>query len=66
MSGRTAGPRTTCPGGQLVLGPRVREDSRSYDHVSGGTAGPRTMCTGNSWSTDNGFNATRKKSNDRV
>ena len=33
----TAGPRTTSPGGQLVLGPHVRGDS-----WSGGTAGPPT------------------------
>ena len=35
----TFGPRTTHPGGQLVLGPHVRGDS-----WSGGTRGPRTTC----------------------
>ena len=33
----TFGPRTTCPGGQLVLGPHVRGNS-----CSGGTRGPPT------------------------
>ena len=37
MSGGTSGPRTTCPGGHLVLGSRVRGDI-----WSGGTTCPLT------------------------
>ena len=45
-SGGTAGPRTTRPGGQLVLGLCAQGDSWFKDYASGGTAGPRTTCPG--------------------
>ena len=38
----TFGPRTTCPGGQLVLGPHVRGDSWSGGQLVRGTRGPPT------------------------
>ena len=35
----TSGPRTSCPGGQLVLGPRIRGDNLKR---GGGTSHPMT------------------------